>query len=229
MQARAQVLDRSRASDLVRTSLSTVELPDAPNPHGSSLNGVDLITPLIGPANGGVAHVPPTPRQAFIAATRTTFGPSAYGMVELTSLIAEAENQHPALGKGLPGLWAYSWRGFVDRADGNYWVIFALPSILHEDERFQVMQHGHKFYRLMYACSRVLITRDFRGNRTINVSELLGRGASQAISISYYPDSDRNAESLAGRYGYALLSDAATNALREFRTDIETHVLHRRF
>lgn len=185
--------------------------------------------PLARPVSSGVAPVAPTPRQAFISATRTSFGPSAYATVGLTSLIAEGENEHPALGKGVPGLWAYSWRGFVDRTDGNYWVIFALPSVFREDQRFQVMQHGHKFYRLVYACSRVLITRDFHGNRTINAAELLGRGASQGISLAYYPDSDRNAEALAGKYGYALLSDAATNALREFRTDIETHILRRRF
>jgi hypothetical protein len=184
--------------------------------------------PLTRPVSSGVAPVPSTPRQAFIAATRTSFGPSAYAMVELTSLIAEAEDQHPALGKGVPGLWAYSWRGLVNRTDGNYWIIFALPSVFRQDESFQVMQHGRKFYRLMCACSRVLITRDFHGIRTINAAELLGRGASQAISLAYYPDSDRNTEALAGKYGYALLSDAATNALREFRTDIETHILHRR-
>ena len=41
-----------------------------------------------------------------------------------------------ALGKGIPGFWAYSWRGWVDKHDGNYWVVWALPTVLHEDERY---------------------------------------------------------------------------------------------
>jgi hypothetical protein len=149
-------------------------------------------------------------------------------MVGLTSLIAEAGNEHPLLGKGPHGLWAYYWRGFLDRTDGNYWVIFALPAVLHEDEQFHSMQHGRKFYRLAYACSRVLIARDFSGGSTINAAELLGRGASQAISLTYYPGSDRSADAFIGRYGYALLRDAGTNVFREFRADLETHVLHHR-
>ena len=161
-------------------------------------------------------------------ATRASFGPSAYALTGLTSLVAEAQNQHPALGKGVHGLWAYSWRGFLDRTDGNYWVIFALPSVLHQDEQFHAMQHGRKFYRLMHACSRVLIAPDYSGRNTINTSELLGRGVSQAISLTYYPSSDRSATAFVGKYGYALLRDAGTDVFREFRADLETHVLHHR-
>ena len=149
-------------------------------------------------------------------------------LVGLSSLAAEAQNVHPALGKGMPGLAAYYWRGFVDRTDGNYWVIFALPCVFHEDEHFRVMQHGRKFYRLMYAGSRVFIVRDYHNRNTINAAELLGRGAAQAISLTYYPRQDRSADVFAERYGYALLGDAATKIFREFRADLETHVMHRR-
>lgn len=157
---------------------------------------------------------------------RSSFGPSAYAMAGLTSLLAEGANAHPALGKGVPGYWAYYWRGFVDRADGNFWVVFALPAVFREDERYLAMQSGRKFYRLEYAASRVLIARNDRGGKTVNAAELLGRGASQSISLAYYPKGERSAGEFAEKCGFALLRDAASNIFREFWPDIQTHVLH---
>ena len=157
-----------------------------------------------------------------------SFGRSAFALVAATSLVAKAEDAHPALGKDGSGLWAYYWRGFLDRADANYWVTFALPGVFHEDGQFHVKQHGRKFYRLAYACTRGLIARTYQGNHTINGAELLGQGVSQGISLAYYPPADRNAAAFARHYGYALLSDSATNVFREFRADLETHILHHR-
>lgn len=56
-------------------------------------------------------------------ATENSFDYSAFLFVGITSLLAEADDAHPAFGKGVPGYWAYSWRGFVDNTDGNYLVM----------------------------------------------------------------------------------------------------------
>ena len=218
-------------SGLILSPSASLDLPDAPDPRAlddAKLSGVTLMLPLTPPVRAGAAPDLPTPRRTFITATRRSFGPAAYAVVGFTSLVAKAENEHPSLGDGVPGLWGYYWRGWLDRTDGNYWVIFAFPSVLHQDEQFHVMQHGRKFYRLMYACSRVLVARDYSGRNTVNGSEMLGRGVSQAISVTYYPSADRSAAAFAARYGYALLRDAGSNVFREFRADLETHILHHR-
>jgi hypothetical protein len=207
------------------------DLPNAPAPgplDGTELSASSLAMPLVQPVSTAATTDSRVSRPAFIEATRISFSPSAYMLVGLSSLAAEAQNVHPVLGKGMPGFTAYYWRGFVDRTDGNYWVIFALPHVFHEDEHFRVMQHGRKFYRLVYAGSRVFIARDYRDGNAINAAELLGRGAAQAISLTYYPRQDRSANVFGERYGYALLGDAMTNIFREFRADLETHVLHHR-
>jgi hypothetical protein len=175
--------------------------------------------------SAGVKPPPATPRQAFNVATRQSFDYSAFIFVGLTSMIAEGDNSHPKLGKGVPGFWAYSWRGFVDKTDGNYWVVWALPSVLHEDERYYALGRGPVMKRLGYAVSRVVITPDYNGHATINGAELLGRGAAQLIGTTYYPSSDRTASALATKYGYALLRDATTNAFREVWPDIAAHVI----
>ncbi len=178
--------------------------------------------------SAGSIPPPPTPKQAFVIATQNSFDYSSFMFTGLTSLIAEGEDAHPELGKGAAGLWAYSWRGFVDKADGNYWVIFALPTMLHEDERYYALGEGKLWRRGLYASSRVLITPDYHGRNTFNASEVLGRGIAQGISTTYYPSSDRSVDALAAKYGYAILRDAATNVFREFWPDIAVHVLHRR-
>lgn len=184
------------------------------------------IMPNYRAVSAGAVPPPPTAKQAFILATQNSFDYSSFAFVGLTSLIAKGEDDHPDLGKGPAGYWAYAWRGFVDKTDGNYWVIFALPTAFHEDERFYARGEGRKFFRGVYAASRVLITPDYHGHNTLNASELLGRGIGQGISLTYYPSGDRTIADFAEKYGYAVMRDAATNTFREFWPDIATHVLH---
>lgn len=185
------------------------------------------IMPNYRAVSAGAIPPPPTPKEAFGIATSNSFDYSAFIFTGLTSMIAEGDDSHPQLGKGVGGFWAYSWRGFLDKTDGNYWVIFALPTVLHEDERYYSLGKGSILKRAVYASSRIFITPDYQGHNTINGSELLGRGIAQGISTTYYPSQDRTAGDLASKYAYSLLRDAATNTFREFWPDIATHVLHR--
>ena len=92
------------------------------------------------------------------------------------------------LGKGVDGFGRYYWRGFVDKTDGNYLVIFALPTVLHEDERYYAKGEGGICEdAAIYAASRILITPDYHGHNTFNASEVFGRAMAQGISIAYYP------------------------------------------
>ncbi len=177
--------------------------------------------------SAGAIPPPPTPKQAFKIATQNTFDYSSFVFVGITSLLAESTDAHPKLGEGVAGFGRYYWRGFVDKADGNYLVIFALPTVFHQDERYYAMGEGGFWKRFGYSATRVFITPDYHGKNSFNASELLGRGISQGVSLSYYPSSDRTAGELATKYGYAVLRDALTNVFREFWPDIATHVLHR--
>ena len=177
--------------------------------------------------SAGAIPPPPTPRQAFVIAAKNSFDYSSFVFVGITSLMAEGSNSHPALGKGPVGYWRYYWRGYVDKTDGNFLVIFALPSMLHEDERYYAKGEGNILGRAAYAASRVLITPIYHGQNTFNASEIFGRGAAQAVSLTYYPSSDRSAGALAEKYGYAVGRDALTNVFREFWPDIDAHFIHR--
>jgi hypothetical protein len=177
--------------------------------------------------SAGAIPPPPTPKEAFKIATQNSFDYSSFIFVGITSALAEWTDAHPQLGAGMPGYGRYYWRGLVDKTDGNYLVIFALPTILHEDERYYAMGEGGFWKRGIYAATRILITPDYHGHNTFNASEVFGRGIAQGISTTYYPSHDRTAGAIAVKYGWAMGRDALTNVFREFWPDIATHVLHR--
>ncbi len=176
--------------------------------------------------SAGAHPLPATPKEAFKIATDNSFDYSAFMFAGLTSLLAEDDDSHPTLGKGIGGFWAYSWRGFLDKTDGNYWVEFVMPTLLHEDERYYAMGHGKIWKRAVYASTRVLITPNYHGRNTVNAAQLGGTGIAEAISVFYYPSSTRTAGAVAEKYGYALLRDATTNTFREFWPNINAYVFH---
>jgi hypothetical protein len=215
------------APDPVKASSQTKPAPPAIPPAQQQPQRILGVMPNFRAVSAGAIPPPPTPKEAFMIATKQSFDYSSFVFVGITSLLAEATDAHPPLGKGLPGFGRYYWRGLVDKTDGNYLVVFALPSILHEDERYYAMGKGPFLKRGIYAATRVLITPDYHGHNTFNASELLGRAMSQAISASYYPASSRTPGALAVKFGWAMGRDVLTNVFREYWPDIAVHVLHR--
>jgi hypothetical protein len=194
------------------------------NPQPKRILG---IMPNFRAVSAGENPPPPKPKQAFVIATKNSFDYSSFIFVGLTSAFAEWSDAHKQLGEGMEGYGQYYWRGFIDKADGNYLVIFALPTVFHQDERYFAMGKGGFWKRFGYSISRVAVTPNYEGRDSFNVSELLGRGMAQGISLAYYPSQTRTFGGIATKYGYAILRDASTNAFREFWPDIAVHVLHR--
>ncbi len=225
-------------------------LPDAPEPNQPGNPDASPITPaapveqsvplskeqpkrILGimpnyrAVSAGAPRTKPTMKESFTMATQNSFDYSSFLFTGLTSMMAEGENSHPQLGKGMPGFWSYSWRGFVDKVDGNYLVLAVLPTVFHQDERYYTMGSGGIPKRTAYALSSILVAPNFQGKNSFNISELLGRGIAQGVSMAYYPSQDRTLEDVASKYGYAIMRDALTNTFREFWPDIAVHVLHR--
>jgi hypothetical protein len=177
--------------------------------------------------SAGATPPPPTLKESFMIATQNNFDYSAFLFVGITSSLAEATNAHPQLGEGIGGFGRYYWRGWVDKTDGNYWVIFVLPTLFHQDERYYALGQGGAWKRLTYSASRILITPSYHGHNSFNISEILGRGIAQGVSLAYYPRQTRTPGAIAQKYGFDIGRDALTNIFREFWPDIAAHVLHR--
>jgi len=197
------------------------------NPANQQPKRILGVMPNFRAVTAGTLPPPPTAKESFVLATQNSFDYSSFIFVGFTSALAEWSDAHAQLGQGMTGFGRYYWRGFVDKIDGNYLVLFALPTVFHQDERYFARGKGGFWRRLGYATSRVFVTPNYQGHNSFNYSELLGRGAAQAISVSYYPSQTRTFEDIGSKYAYAIMRDAITNAVREFWPDIETHVFHR--
>jgi hypothetical protein len=169
---------------------------------------------------------PPGWKYNFTVASHQAFDYSSFIFLGLTSLTAEGLNQHPDLGKGVGGFYAYTWRGFLDKTDGTYLSAWLLPSLLHEDTRFYPLGNGHNVaVRELYIISRQAVARTYSGTQTPNIAGLGGKVLTQYISRSYYPPGSTSFSVLATKFGYSVMRDVIFSNIREFYPDIAAHYI----
>ena len=174
--------------------------------------------------SGGATPPPPSWKYNFTVATHQATDYSTFIFLGLTSLTAEATNAHPALGKGVDGFYAYTWRGFLDKTDGTYLSAWLLPSLLHEDTRYYALGKGHSIpIRALYIISRQAAARTYSGRQTPNIAGLGGKVLTQVVSRYYYPPSATSFPVLASKFGYSVMRDVAFSSIREFYPDIAAH------
>jgi hypothetical protein len=176
----------------------------------------------------GARPHPPGWKYNFTVATRQSTDYSSFVFLGITSLSAEGINEHPVLGKGIPGMWAYSWRGFLDRTDNTYLSAWFLPSLIHEDTRFYAMGAGHPIpIRALYVISRQGVARTYGGRQTPNIAGLGGKVLTQLVSRTYYPTGATSFSVLAVKFGYSAMRDVAITSIREFYPDAAAHFIRK--
>ena len=178
--------------------------------------------------SAGAKPHPPGWKYNFNVASHQALDYSTFIFLGLTSLTAEGLNQHPALGKGVDGFYAYTWRGFLDKTDGTYLSAWLLPSLLHEDTRFYPLGHGHSIaVRELYIISRQGVARTYGGSQTPNIAGLGGKVLTQYISRYYYPPGSTSFGVLATKFGYSVMRDVMFSNIREFYPDIAAHYIRK--
>ncbi|MGI4852695.1 MAG: hypothetical protein ACRYF4_01460, partial [Janthinobacterium lividum] len=86
--------------------------------------------------------------------------------------------------------------------------------------------HGGFRKRAVYAASRILISRDDRGNAIPNFSEIIGSGAAAGVSSLYYPTRYRTWTKVGQKWLTSDLIDAANYTFKEFWPDINHKLFH---
>jgi hypothetical protein len=169
---------------------------------------------------------PPGWKYNFVIATRQATDYSSFIFLGLTSLTAKAIDEHPSLGKGAGGLWAYTWRGFVDKTDGTFISAWFLTSLLREDTRFYALGNQHSIpIRALYVISRQGVARTYGGRQTPNIAGLGGKVLTQLVSRTYYPTGATSFSVLATKFGYSAMRDVAFTSIREFYPDVAAHYI----
>jgi hypothetical protein len=134
--------------------------------------------------------------------------------------LGQLNNSNPSFGQGVAGYAKRFGTTYGDFAIENMLTEGIFPSLLHQDPRYLRRREGTARSRVVYALSRLFITRTDSGKNQFNFSELGGAATSIAISNAYYPDG-RSVGNNIERYGVQLGFDAASNVLKEFWPDLK--------
>lgn len=178
--------------------------------------------------SGGAKPHPPGWKYNFKVATQQATDYSSFIFLGLTSLSAEGLDEHPALGHGASGFYAYTWRGFLDKTDNTYLSAWLLASSLHEDTRYYALGNEHGIpIRALYVISRQGVARTYGGRQTPNFAGLGGKVLTQVVSRQYYPKSATTFPVLAEKFGYSVMRDVIFSSIREFYPDAAAYFIRR--
>ena len=140
--------------------------------------------------------------------------------------IAQASDPYPEWGDGGEGYAKRFGAAVADEASGHIFKGFVFPSLLRTDPRYFRKEHGSFGGRVVYAATRIFVTRTDHGGRTFNASEYLGAASAAALSTTYYPHSASSTNDAISRAGLGVASDAAWNVFKEFWPDIKHKLFH---
>ena len=172
-------------------------------------------------------HLPPeSPREKFTTAFQDSFDYSSAIFIAAQAALYYGFNQTPQFHDGWPGYARYYWHTYADTADENFWVEAIMPTVLHQDSRYYTLGHGSTLKRAEYALTRVVITRNDKGNEVFNASEIVGAGAASGISSLYYPSSDRTLSKVGQIWYTNILIDGGTFVFKEFWPNINNKLFH---
>ena len=126
-----------------------------------------------------------------------------------------------------PGQWPQGAKGYGKRlgagfADATTEGLIGnaiLPSLLHQDPRYFYQGGGTKKSRALHAIYAAFVCKGDNGKTQPNYSTWGGSLISSAISLSYYPSSDRNAQHVFNNFGIGMGLHVAGGLVQEFILD----------
>lgn len=165
-------------------------------------------------------YQPLTTKQKFRIAYKDSFDWPVFMVSAAFASLYQLEDSNPSFGQGLKGYARRYATSYADQAMGNVFTEGLLPSLLHEDPRYFRHPNGSKKSRVVYAATRILITRTDSGANGFNYSELVGNSLATGLSNLYYPESRTFTDNIQ-KLGVQLATDAFSNVLKEFWPDVK--------
>jgi hypothetical protein len=168
--------------------------------------------------------IPMTWQQKGYLAVHNLTDPGNIGTILGISAISTAADPDSAYGPGLKGFGKTVGVSLLQDATGQFFGVFAIPGLLHQDPRYFRMPHASIPRRIIYSVSRTFVSQHDNGTSMPNYAVLFTYPISAEISNLYVPGIQSNGASTAKRIltGYAL--DPANNLLTEFRPDIASRI-----
>jgi hypothetical protein len=154
------------------------------------------------------------------------FDPFTFVFTSITAGIEQGTDEKAGYGQGAMGYAKRYGADFTDGLTNEIFVTGVFPVLLHQDPRYYRLGRGSGFKRTAYALSRIVIARGDSGNNRFNASEFLGNLTSGALSMTYYPQNQRNVGEVFTRMGVEIGYDSLFNVLKEFYPDLKRKFSH---
>jgi hypothetical protein len=168
--------------------------------------------------------IPMTSRQKAYLAIHELTDPANFGTILGISAITIGVDSHSAYGPGLKGFGKTVGVSLSQDATGQFFGVFAIPSLVHQDPRYFRMPHAKLSKRIIYSISRTVISRHDDGTSMPNYATLLDYPISAIIANQYVPGIHGDVSSTFARIATGYATDPANNLLNEFLPDVASRV-----
>ena len=211
--------------------LSALSAPARAQDQDSAAAPVDLekqrvlgVLPNNRTTDGTVPFAPISAGRKMVIAWKDSTDYPVYPTAAIFASIYQLENQNPSFGQGMKGYSKRFLAAYGDQVLGNLFTEGIVPVMTHEDPRYfrQGPGYGTTRHRIVYAMTRIFVTRTDTGHNTLNLSEILGSSMAVAASNLYYPDT-RTARDNIAKLGVQLGTDALSYVLKEVWPDVVQH------
>ena len=205
-------------------------LPDAPTATGTALDlqagaghvaSTEPIAPkytvVILPGQGAV---PLTAKSKVIFGLRDVSSPFSLFASVLSATYSQGVDSQPHYGQGWEPYGQRVGAAVVRGSIQGLATQAVFDPIFRDDPRYYVLGRQHKFLnRVVYAATRVVITRTDSGHNTLNAPLLLGYASAAGANFAYYPERDRNFGDAATGYAGSLGGSVLGMEVNEFLDD----------
>ena len=191
-----------------------VDLPDAP----SAGQVAPIYTKYI---LAGLTAQPINARDKLLIGLRDLYTPFAFGGFFTAAAYGQILNGQPNYGTDRGAFGARLGAAVIGATAQGILTDTIFAPLLHEDPRYYIEgpQYG-LVHRAVYAATRPLVTRTDSGRHTANGALLLGYAAATALSLTYYPQSNRNFHDAVATFGGSIGGESLDFVIREFTSDV---------
>jgi hypothetical protein len=168
--------------------------------------------------------IPLTWQQKGYLAIHDITDPANFGTILGISAITIGANSHTAYGPGLKGFGKIVGVSLLQGATGQFFGVFAIPAIAHQDPRYYRMPHATVPKRIVYSISRTFISRHDDGSSMPNYGTLLAYPITAEIDNLYVPGIHSDPASTIERIATGIATDPVNNLLTEFLPDVASRI-----
>lgn len=135
-----------------------------------------------------------------------------------------AANAHSAYGPGFKGFGRLTGYSLAEDVQGEFFGVYAIPSLAHEDPRYHRMPDRPVKIRILHALAHTVLSRHDDGTLMPNYATLLTYPISDALSDAYVPGTDTSGPAYTKRVLLGYATDPAGALIAEFLPDVAKRV-----